>query len=183
MYTEEDAKREVGNSTDWNVGLEASIKKWRQIVAGDLSYGLKVDCGICFVKDNRGGDYLDCSCCPARAICGIDCNAKTKLQLLIDLRKEVNQMDCSKTCANFKTRDKSPFPGTLRTADLEKGMLVANNRGGRYVILELLDDHWMRVFKFCKGYAYEYKESLGDNGCQPYLSGKWNAINWLIEVE
>ena len=92
-------------------------------------------------------------------------------------------MDCSEFCANFKPKSESPFPNTLRTADLHKGMLVEDNYGLRMVIIEPLDGKRMRVFEFGSGYARENKVSLADRGCQPYNDGRWNQSNWLREVK
>jgi len=96
--------------------------------------------------------------------------------------KEVKEMDCSKLCANFKPKSKPPFPNTLRTADLHKGMLVEDNRGSRYVIMELGNEK-MKVLTFHKGFVWETERYYSDSGCQPYRSGKWNETNWLHEVK
>lgn len=57
-YTKEDARREVGDSTDLIVGLEASVKKWEQILddrekdevlLDDQPYQEGQSCGVCFV--------------------------------------------------------------------------------------------------------------------------------------
>jgi len=188
-YTLGDAKREVGNSTDLAIGLEASIKKWEQRVRGDLhSYTAYSACGLCFVRTNNrlAGPHSDC---PAYQFCQgpaplLD-NPPAMLQALKDLRKEVNKMgDCSKTCANFKVKKPgSPFPNTLRTADLYKGMLVEDSDGNRFIILEPLDNKWMKVLYFRRGYIGERRESFADNGCQPYSPLHWNQSRWLKEVK
>lgn len=67
-FTYEDAKRMVGDSTDWKIGLEASLKKWEQIEAGDSeTYDIATRCGLCFVAYNRAESCL--CCCPAEDIC------------------------------------------------------------------------------------------------------------------
>ena len=89
-YTFEDAQREVGDSTDWSVGLEASIKKWEQRVEGDVnSYGRSTDCGLCLVAYNKAAPCADCPC----AICGSlsDYSDEGVLQILKGLREEVVQ--------------------------------------------------------------------------------------------
>ena len=56
-YTVRQAKKEIGGSRDPITGLEASIKKWEQIVAGDTeSYKSWEACGLCMVDDNDGQD-------------------------------------------------------------------------------------------------------------------------------
>ena len=98
----------------------------------------------------------------------------------------MNENQCYKFCANFKPKkSESPFPNTLRTADLHKGMLVEDNLGEHMVIVELLEEpcQWMKVFVFGNGYACEDIVSLADNGCQRYEGGGWNRRNWLREVK
>lgn len=69
-FTREDAKETVGNSTDWRIGLTASILKWEQIASGDEeSYGWCASCGFCFVATNRGISLIGCGGCPAREVC------------------------------------------------------------------------------------------------------------------
>lgn len=77
-YTFEDARAEVGKSTDWEMGRRASIKKWEQIAAGDEETYLRGDsCGMCFVVENQAGQDscaylsgdLDAPECPALPIC------------------------------------------------------------------------------------------------------------------
>ena len=70
-FTDSDAKQVVGDSTDWAVGLAASLRKWEQIVeeerAGeDTTYGRNRCCGLCFVTNNS---RLGCKDCPACQIC------------------------------------------------------------------------------------------------------------------
>lgn len=78
-YTSEDAKREVGNSTDWAVGFKASLKKWEKIASGEITeeeyesgeYG--EFCGFCFVDENlcegKGTWIESCNPCPAHPLC------------------------------------------------------------------------------------------------------------------
>ena len=91
-------------------------------------------------------------------------------------------MDCSKLCANFIPKREGPFPDTLRTKDLEKGMLVEDNHHSRYVILEL-GPKKMKVLSFHKGFVWETECYYSDRGCEPYSSGIWNQSNWLREVK
>jgi len=80
----------IGDSTDWPIGLRASIEKWEQ---EDVhAYGRNTKCGLCMVVSNRG---VSCYDCPADHICGkgyIDdsLSAETVLQMLqaIDLKEE-----------------------------------------------------------------------------------------------
>jgi len=179
-YTKEDAKREVGDSTDWIVGLEASIKKWEQRAEGDvLSYRRDSDCGLCFVTSNRGTFCSDCPCTMCLSMSEYE--DEEILQILKNLRKEMTTIECN-NCANFKPKEVPPFPNTLRTEDLEVGMLVENNHGSRHVILEEPGDKWFSLLFFRKGYVCKRQESLADNGCQPYPGGMWNRSNWLREV-
>ena len=62
----QDADDMVGLSTNWKVGLEASLLKWEQLATGDDSSDTHAGCGLCFVKRNR-----DCYCedCPAQEVC------------------------------------------------------------------------------------------------------------------
>lgn len=79
-YTRKDAVRKVGDSKDWSVGLEASIKKWEQIVGDDVdSYGRDELCGLCFVASNR---KLICYGCPAQPICREDYSDEETLRAL-----------------------------------------------------------------------------------------------------
>lgn len=56
-YTVHQAREEIGGSRDPIAGLEASIKKWEQIVAGDTKSYLSWEaCGLCMVDDNDRGD-------------------------------------------------------------------------------------------------------------------------------
>ena len=182
-YTEEDARRDVGASIDWEVGFRVSIKKWEQIVGGDgISYGRMAHCGICFVATNRN---IRCFNCPAYSICDsfANCDDKEILQALKNLREEVNEMDC-RNCANFKPKQESPFPQGLKTADLKMGMVVTCGNGAVYTILEAPKGKWLKVF--CAYPRYTPREdtiSLADHGCQPYESGAWNPRNWLREVK
>lgn len=184
-YTREDAKREVGNSKDWLVGLEASIKKWEQRVRGDVeSYGRNKDCGLCFVADNR---KLHCRDCPAYPFCcGISGqDGKEVLQALKNLRKELKK-DCSKICANFKPKNESPFPEGLKTEDLKVGMVVrkGNVTGSIYTILEHPGEKSVRVLGVREGHKpTETWLSLPDNGCQPYQNGVWDLCSWLRKVK
>lgn len=69
-YTFEDAKAEVGESADWELGRQASIKKWEQIAAGDEdTYPQPFNCGLCFVCGNREIDL--CKDCPAHPVCDL----------------------------------------------------------------------------------------------------------------
>lgn len=76
-YTSADAKREVGDSLDWQVGFRASLKKWEFIVAGqeldplDEGYSPGHKCGFCFVGANvdKTGK-VGCVECPADELCG-----------------------------------------------------------------------------------------------------------------
>lgn len=142
-----------------------------------------VTCGLCLVAKNRNAS---CSSCPAKSICGdsftID-SPEATLQALKNIRKEFDPMDCSKLCANFKPKNESPFPEGLKTEDLRVGTLAENNYGARYVILELLNDRWMKVLLFGGGTVFEHETSFADNGCQPYEDGTWNQSNWLREVK
>lgn len=53
-YTVEDAKREIGPSTDWLLGLGVAIKKWEQIVGGNLGdYDIADCCGLCYIAMNH----------------------------------------------------------------------------------------------------------------------------------
>lgn len=116
-YTRKDAIREVGDSMDWLVGLEASIKKFEQRVGGNVdSYSRHDHCGLCIVLHNK---HLSCPGpdCPARSICRSSLGGqsdKETLQALKNLRKEL-KMDCSKRCANFEPKNESPFPEGLKT--------------------------------------------------------------------
>lgn len=67
-FTYYDAKRMVGGSKDWAVGLAASILKWEQRVRGNSAYGRSTRCGLCMVAANRSAL---CSDCPASHICGV----------------------------------------------------------------------------------------------------------------
>jgi len=72
-YTVRQAKKEIGGSRDPITGLEASIKKWEQIVAGDAKSYLSWEaCGLCMVDDNDRGDCRWCEeTFPAiRRLCG-----------------------------------------------------------------------------------------------------------------
>lgn len=188
-YIGEDARLDVGNSTDWLVGIESAIKKWKQRAVNVTSYLRTEPCGICFVARNRG---VTCSDCIAHTICRkIDSGASPKviLRLLEDLkREEVKKMDekmCSEFCADFKP--KPPFPQGLRTADLKRGMVVTNGDGRTgfiYTILEAPSPKWVKVLRALAGHTpLEQKISLGDHGCQPYASGVWNQYSWLREVK
>ena len=84
-------------------------------------------------------------------------------------------------CVNYKAKG-SPFPGTLRTEDLEVGMLVVDNCGSRYVILGLGPEK-MKGLSFHRGFVWETERYYPDSGCQPYSSGKWSSSNWLKEVK
>lgn len=100
----------------------------------------------------------------------------------------MNEMDCSKYCANFKPKKQEPpFPQGLRTADLGVGMVVTqgNRDGGAiYAILESPGGKWLRVLRAYPGSTpRETKISLGDMGCQPYEGGAWNRSHWLREVK
>lgn len=109
-YTPEDAENEVGDSTDWEVGRRASIKKWLQTIqdmetqmardypaidTAKLSYGIFKQCGFCFVVDNNTAlAEAGCGGCPASKICralqevkGLD-DAKRVLQDLEELDLE-----------------------------------------------------------------------------------------------
>lgn len=91
-YTREDARIEVGTSTDWAIGLEASIKKWEQRAGGDTySYSISEDCGLCFVADNRGLPHACCTDCPCLICSLIDAyySAEDILHYLRGLREEV----------------------------------------------------------------------------------------------
>lgn len=81
-YTIEDARVEVGDSKDWPVGLEASIKKYEQRVAGNTgSYRKNQDCGLCIVADNRRLLRFSCPGCPCP---GCPCTICKRLDVLND---------------------------------------------------------------------------------------------------
>jgi len=72
-YTVRQARKEIGGSRNPIAGLEVSIKKWEQIVAGDIeSYQLWEACGLCMVDDNDRGNCRWCEeTFPAiRRLCG-----------------------------------------------------------------------------------------------------------------
>lgn len=87
-YTFEDAKAEVGESMDWEMGRGSSIKKWEQIAAGDEgAYVRTRACGMCFVCSNQ---VMGCSSdnCPAYPIC--DAGVKfVEPQEVIDALKQL----------------------------------------------------------------------------------------------
>ena len=69
-YTIQDAREEIGNSLDWELARQASLKKWRQIASGDEeTYRPRANCGYCFVRSNRFGGADRCLNCPASYIC------------------------------------------------------------------------------------------------------------------
>ena len=82
-----DARTMVDLSTDWAIGLEASIRKWKQVVNGEKCYSRNTRCGLCMVATNRN---VDCEDCPAYHICGggyvrDDVNAESVLQMLQEI--------------------------------------------------------------------------------------------------
>jgi len=97
-----------------------------------------------------------------------------------------SEMDCSKRCANFEPRNESPFPHGLRTEDLKIGMVV--RRGDHhawltYIVLEPPEERWVKVLAAREGYKpTKTWLSLQDSGCQPYINGDWNRLNWLRQV-
>ncbi len=93
-FTYSDAREKVGNSIDWTVGKEASIRKWEQIVSGDKdSYPRGASCGLCMVTENRG---VSCKSCPATLVCGCgyissNLDAGAVLQMLQEIDLEEKQ--------------------------------------------------------------------------------------------
>lgn len=84
-YTRKDAEREVGTSTDWAIGLATSIKKWEQIVEGDVdSYDRDEFCGLCFVAANRG---VVCHGCPSIPACRLLFDEHSDKEILKALKK------------------------------------------------------------------------------------------------
>ena len=80
-YTKAEAKLEVGDSTDWIVGFDVSIKKWEQRASGELkAYDIGDSCGLCMVVDNKHGLCDSCPIDPCRNIIWGD--AKDVLQYL-----------------------------------------------------------------------------------------------------
>ena len=62
-YTVDDARKEIGLSKDWLLGLEVSIKKWEQIVGGNLGdYDIADCCGLCYIAMNHE-DIRMCQTC------------------------------------------------------------------------------------------------------------------------
>ena len=85
-YTKEDAQREVGDSKDWLIGFDASIKKWEQRAKGNIAYGGAESCGLCFVSRNR---KVNCETCPLCFCIGlIHRDAQIVLQYLKDEKEK-----------------------------------------------------------------------------------------------
>ena len=69
-YTIHNAREEIGNSLNWELARQVSLKKWRQIASGDEeTYKPRADCGYCFVASNSFGTTDRCLDCPANHIC------------------------------------------------------------------------------------------------------------------
>ena len=90
-FTYADARELVGDSTDWTVGLCASLEKWEQIADGDEdTYSRGSLCGLCVVAENRG---VSCNSCPALHVCDAepgccDGDAEAILQMLEEIALE-----------------------------------------------------------------------------------------------
>lgn len=103
-YTAEQARREIGGSLDPIAGLEASIRKWEQIVAGDTKSYLSWEaCGLCMVDDN---DRRDCRWCeevfPAmKHLCGRGrlINKTDPRRVLTYLRRSLTRLRKKVACA------------------------------------------------------------------------------------
>ena len=72
-FTYYDAEEMVGGSTDYLVGIRASILKWEQIIreedAGEgLQYSKSAPCGLCFVVNNLNLSNR-CDGCPTYDLC------------------------------------------------------------------------------------------------------------------
>jgi len=75
-YTFDDAKKEVGNRTDWAIAREVTVKKWEEIAKSENEYYWRLrECGFCFVARNRepscnlGREGSCRKICPAAEIC------------------------------------------------------------------------------------------------------------------
>ena len=73
-FTYNDAEEMVGDSTDYRVGMRASILKWEQIIREDdagekRQYRKSAQCGLCFVTNNLNLSS-GCAGCPAYDLCG-----------------------------------------------------------------------------------------------------------------
>ena len=87
-YTLEQAKLDIGTSTDWEDARIPTERKWQQIVDGDeKSYLPDAPCGYCIVKSNLG---YTCEDCLAIMVCSglSDRPPAETLQMLRDLRHE-----------------------------------------------------------------------------------------------
>lgn len=203
-YIQEDAIREVGNSTDWLVGLEASIKKYEQRVAGDVgSYQKTERCGLCFVAGNRGIDRSTCTHCLASSICAggvftIDTSEEI-LQALKKLRKELDPMDCKDKCANYKpieVKRPTDHPNRIFAEDLRVGMVIRRHGTGyQRRLVVILDESARRFYhlrhgnfvpslQLLAGYEPECRDlALAPSGLKPYDSdGSWDKGAWCEEV-
>ncbi len=83
-----------------------------------------------------------------------------------------------------KMLNETPFPNGLKTHELRVGMIVRNGKhstGFVFTILEEPGETWVKVLRHATE-PWETNISLADFGCQPYKNGKWNPVNWLVEV-
>lgn len=94
-YTLYDAKKEIGNSTDYELARKVSIKKWKEIIKyGEGYYYITQDCGYCLVRENediRAGSATNsrmlCLFCPASKICNMVRKEMTRTEMKEVLKK------------------------------------------------------------------------------------------------
>ena len=97
-FTYNDAEEMVGDSTDYRVGMQASILKWEQIIreeyAGeDLQYGRSTECGLCLIANNLRAKCVEC---PAYGLCGNihdDTDPAWVLEQLCRIESELEEPD------------------------------------------------------------------------------------------